>query len=189
VSSSDETFLPMASRRAWRAWLQSHHRSAPAVWIVIDKAAGTASRLTVDEAQEEALCFGWIDVKGRRVDASRFAIRFTPRRARSAWSIVNIRRAETLIAAGQMTPAGMEAIEQAQRNGEWALGLQSADTETIPATLQAALRRKKGALAAYRALSASRQRQILRSVLAAKTTQTQQRRIHAVVDSLSEAGR
>ena len=174
----------MASRRAWRAWLESHHRSASDVWIVIEKAGDATSRLTIDDVQEEALCFGWIDTKGRRVDASRFAMRVTPRRARSAWSIVNIRRVEKLIADGRMTPAGMEAIEQAKLNGEWALGLQSADTDTIPAPLRAALRRKKGALPAYRSLSASRKRQILRSVLSAKTADTQRRRIEALVDSL-----
>lgn len=120
------------------------------------------------------------------MDATTFAVRFTPRRDRSAWSIVNIHRVEKLIAAGQMTPAGVDAIELAKLNGEWALGLQSADTDTIPAPLHAALRRKKGALTAYRSLSASRKRQILRSVLSARSVDTLRRRIETLVDSLPD---
>ena len=183
---ADEPRLRLDSQSAWRAWLKENHRRAAGVWVLIDRSGTSASAMTIDQAQEQALCFGWIDTKGQRVDATTFAMRFTPRRDRSAWSIVNIRRVEKLIADGQMTRAGIEAIEQAKRNGEWALGLQSADTDTIPAALQAALRRKKGALPAYRGLSASRKRQILRSVLSAKTEDTQRRRIEALVESLPD---
>jgi uncharacterized protein YdeI (YjbR/CyaY-like superfamily) len=75
--------------------------------------------VTYDEAVEEAICFGWVDSRSRRVDDVRTAILFTPRRPRSAWSASNVARVEALEAAGLMTDAGRAAVERARAGGLW----------------------------------------------------------------------
>lgn len=100
------------SRPAFRAWLERNHDSAEELLLGLHKKGSGKPSITLREAQDEALCFGWIDGKARNVDESSWAIRFTPRRPGSIWSAVNIKRAEALIAEERMTPAGLAAFEK-----------------------------------------------------------------------------
>jgi uncharacterized protein YdeI (YjbR/CyaY-like superfamily) len=104
---------------AWRAWLEEHHASEDEAWVVICKQHGTAPLVSLVEATEEALCFGWIDSSMQPIDAERYALRYTPRRKASNWSPTNRARVERLIAEGRMSDAGFAAIEEAKRNGRW----------------------------------------------------------------------
>jgi len=53
--------------------------------------------------------FGWIDGVRKRVDELSFMQRFTPRKPKSNWSLLNIRHVERLKKAGRMKPAGLKA--------------------------------------------------------------------------------
>jgi uncharacterized protein YdeI (YjbR/CyaY-like superfamily) len=90
--------------------LSSHHRSATEVLVRCYKVAAKDKGLTYREALDEALCFGWIDGVRRRVDGDSFSTRFTPRKPRSKWSAVNIRRAQELQVDGRMHQAGRDAL-------------------------------------------------------------------------------
>ena len=184
MTDNDRELLTFDSRAKWRAWLIAHHANAAEAWLVIYKTGPRKSALTLHDAQEEALCFGWIEVSNKRLDAGRYALRFTPRKSGSAWSISNIRRVEKLSAAGVMTDAGLQKVAEAQRNGQWALALQVEATDRIPDDLAKGLRRHRGALAGYRNLSRSRKRQILRGLLSVKSAATRQRRIDAIVQEV-----
>lgn len=94
-------------RASWRGWLAAHHDSEREIWLVSDK-----TRLNVPylEAVEEALCFGWIDGVAKRIDSTRLAQRFTPRRRQSHWTELNKLRARRLIDEGRMTEAGHAAL-------------------------------------------------------------------------------
>ena len=98
------------SPAAFRRWLERHHASHTELLVGFHKAHTGRPTLTWPESVDEALCFGWIDGIRRSVDADRYTIRFTPRKASSNWSAVNIRRAEALIADGRMQPAGLRAF-------------------------------------------------------------------------------
>jgi uncharacterized protein YdeI (YjbR/CyaY-like superfamily) len=135
---------------------------------------------------EEALCFGWIDGKLKSLDAEKYALRFTPRRPNSVWSISNIRRVERLIKEGLMTQAGWEKIADARQSGQWDAAIKREQTDVIPPDLAKALRRKKGAIAAYRSLTDSRKKQLLHWLFTAKRPETRQRRIEAIVREVSE---
>lgn len=150
------------------------------------KKGARAASLSFNEAQEEALCVGWTDVKSKRINSSRYILRFTPRRAGSDWSISNIRRAERMINAGRMTEAGLKKVAEAHQNGQWEAAIKSAQTDLIPTDLHKALRRRKGALAGYQSLKDARKRQILHSLLTAKSQATRQRRIGAIVSEVSD---
>ena len=102
-----------------RAWFEEHHGSAAELHVGYYK-AGTGRRgLTHQQAIEQALCFGWIDGIGRRVDDERWQVRFTPRRPGSIWSDVNVATVARLTDAGLMRPAGLAAFEgrRADRTG------------------------------------------------------------------------
>ncbi len=184
--TDNHELLTFTNRDEWRSWLHSHHDQATEVWIVLYKKGARKAPLTLDEAQEEALCFGWTDVKSKSIDDSRYSLRFTPRRAGSNWSLSNIRRVEKLIAAGLMAKAGLEKVAEAHQNGQWDAAIMSERTRVIPTDLEEALRRRKGALAAYKSLSNSRKKQLLHGLLTAKNQATRQRRIQAIVQEVAE---
>ncbi len=93
---------------AWRSWLEEHHDTATECWVGCRK-KGVETGITVSDALDEALCFGWIDSVRHGVDEAGFAQRYTPRTSRSPWSEVNRRRMDVLLAAGRVHPAGMRA--------------------------------------------------------------------------------
>jgi uncharacterized protein YdeI (YjbR/CyaY-like superfamily) len=114
-----EPAMFFAGPEDFEAWLEAHGGEADDVWVRLAKKGTAISSVTLPEAIEVALCFGWIDSLGRRVDDDWFMLRFTPRRPRSNWSARNRRTAEELIAAGRMRPAGLAAVEQAKAEGRW----------------------------------------------------------------------
>jgi hypothetical protein len=103
----------------WEAWLEEHHADRRAVWIRIAKKASGIPSVTADEGTEVALCFGWIDSHRKAGDTSTFLQKYTPRQRRSPWSAINRERAERLIAAHRMRPAGFAEIERAKASGRW----------------------------------------------------------------------
>jgi uncharacterized protein YdeI (YjbR/CyaY-like superfamily) len=100
----------------FRAWLDEHHEDEGELWVGFRKKASGTPSITWPEAVDEALAVGWIDEIRKSIDAESYMIRFTPRRARSVWSAVNIRRAQELIELGRMTPAGLRAFEARREN-------------------------------------------------------------------------
>jgi uncharacterized protein YdeI (YjbR/CyaY-like superfamily) len=94
--------LAVADRRRWRAWLRKNYRTEKEIWLVYYKRTSGRPRIAYNDAVEEALCFGWIDSTVRKLDAQRFAQRFSPRRPRSPYSQANQERLRALIAAGQV---------------------------------------------------------------------------------------
>ena len=96
----------------FRAWLERNHDSAEELVMGLHKTSSGKPSITLREAQDEAICFGWIDGVAHSLDESRYTIRLTPRRRGSVWSAVNIKRAHALIGAGRMTQAGLAAFEK-----------------------------------------------------------------------------
>ena len=103
----------------WRKWLEHNHEREKEVLVGFYKRGSGKPSITWPESVDAALCFGWIDGVRRSIDALSYSIRFTPRRPRSFWSSVNIKRAEELIALGIMQPAGIQAFKsrQGKRSG------------------------------------------------------------------------
>lgn len=100
-------FFPTPS--AFRTWLAAHAATAPELLVGFHKLGSGRPSMSWSESVDEALCFGWIDGVRRRIDDVAYSIRFTPRRATSIWSAVNIAKFEQLQTEGRMTAAGVEA--------------------------------------------------------------------------------
>lgn len=111
--------LAIESRSELRAWLAEHHADTSGVWVVTWKVRSGHPHVSYDDVVEEALCFGWVDSRERRLDDLRSQLLLTPRRRRSNWSASNVRRIDKLAAAGLLQPAGVAAVAAAQAAGRW----------------------------------------------------------------------
>lgn len=100
-----------ASAAEFRVWLEANHHTAPDLWVGYYKKGVPKASVTYMESVDEALAFGWIDGITRRIDEEVYAVRFTPRRKRSNWSVANVARVGELTAAGRMHPSGISAFE------------------------------------------------------------------------------
>ena len=164
--------------------MEKHYASESQVWLIIYKKDYCHLGLGLDEAVEEALCFGWIDSTLRSLDERCYAHRFSPRRQNSIWSVSNIKRVEKLIVEGKMTPVGMQKIEEAKANGEWGAAIRREQVDRIPADLEVALRKVDGALDAYQALPASRKKNYIYWLQTAKRAETKERRVRKIVEEV-----
>jgi uncharacterized protein YdeI (YjbR/CyaY-like superfamily) len=99
-----------------RRWFKAHHRKNEDLWVGFYKKGSGRPSITWPESVDEALCAGWIDGIRKSIDAERYTIRFTPRRATSIWSAVNIRRMRALLAEGRVRPAGEKAFAARTEN-------------------------------------------------------------------------
>ncbi|MEO8446548.1 MAG: YdeI/OmpD-associated family protein [bacterium] len=95
---------------SFNKWLTKNHDKATELWLRFYKVGSDVKSITYNEALEEALCFGWIDGIRKSVDELSYTIRFTPRKKRSIWSVVNIRKVNELIEAGKMKQPGLDAF-------------------------------------------------------------------------------
>ncbi|HEU4675434.1 MAG TPA: YdeI/OmpD-associated family protein [Motilibacteraceae bacterium] len=178
--------LVVADQEAWRAWLAEHAEDQRGVWLVLAK-KGTAepTRLTYDEALEEALCHGWIDGQVKRRDTATFQQRFTPRRARSPWSRRNTDIVARLLEEGRMQPRGHAEVERARGDGRWDAAYAGPATIEVPPDLAAALAADPAAQEAFAGLSSQNRFAILYRLGTAKRAETRERRIVEFVAMLA----
>ena len=173
-------------RDEWRAWLATNHATAKEIWLVLYKKHAGKPGLSLAEAVEEALCFGWIDGTLRPIDAEKFALRFSPRKKDSVWSQVNKRRVTKLIKQGRMTEAGLAKIKEAKANGQWRAATLREDTTNIPADLKKALKAHRQAWRNFESLAPSHKKMFMHWIASAKTETTRQRRIQETVRLIAE---
>ena len=173
------------SRAEWREWLSCHHTQTEGVWLITFKKSSGKQLLDYAEAVEEALCFGWVDSKGNKLDEERTMLWFTPRKKGSGWSKLNKSRIEKLIAAKSMMPAGLAKIEAAKKDGSWS-SLDSIEELEIPPDLEKALAANKTAYKYFNEFPRSAKRAILVWIAGAKKPETRAKRIHETVTSASK---
>jgi uncharacterized protein YdeI (YjbR/CyaY-like superfamily) len=116
----------------FRAWLEQHHASAPELWMEVRKAHVADRGLTWADAVPEALCFGWIDSVSQPIDDDRRRQRWTPRKAGSTWSKVNVAHVERLTAEGRMAAAGIAAFEARSADRTGTYSHENGDAELEP---------------------------------------------------------
>jgi uncharacterized protein YdeI (YjbR/CyaY-like superfamily) len=180
---------PFASAAEFEAWLDVEHERAPGLYVQLAKKAAGIPSITVAEAVEVALCFGWIDGRGNRVDDDWFTVRYTPRRARSVWSQKNVATVARLVAEGRMRPAGLAAVEAARADGRWDRAYAGPAAIAVPDDLAAALAADPAAGAFFAGLDRTNRYAVLWRVHTAGTPQLRARRIAACVQMLAEGRR
>ena len=168
---------------AWEKWLAAHG-DEPGVWLKIAKKETGATSVSYSQALDVALCHGWIDGLKRSCDAQYFLQRFTPRKARSLWSKLNVARVEKLVAAGRMQPAGLREVHAAKADGRWDAAYQAASVMDVPPELAAALAKNAKARKAFDALDRTNRYAFCWRVHTAKKPETKAARVEKFVGML-----
>jgi uncharacterized protein YdeI (YjbR/CyaY-like superfamily) len=158
-------------------WLEENHDSSQGAWLKIAKKGADEPSVTYDEAVELALCFGWIDSQVRRFDDQHYIQRFTPRRPRGRWSKINREKAEALIAAGKLRPAGLAEVEAARADGRWEAAYEGQRTAKVPPDLQRALAADPAARKFFDSLDSANRYAIVYRLDDAKKPETRERRL------------
>lgn len=164
------------NRAEWRRWLARNHTLVAEVFLAFYKKSSGKQTVSYEEAVEEALCFGWVDGMKKGLDAECYAFRFTPRKAKSAWSKSNLARVERLIAQGKMMPAGLAAYHSGDRR-EVAL----LPTE-MPKPLEEKFRKQRAAWANYEKFPRGYRRMTAGWVASAKKEDTRSKRLEKLIE-------
>lgn len=182
ASLDDRAHVHADDRATWRAWLEANHATAAGAWLVTWRVRSGRHGLDYEAAIEEALCFGWVDSTGGRVDDDRGKLYFAPRKPRSPWAATNKARVERLIAQGRMMPAGLAAIDRAKSNGSWEV-LDSSERLEVPDDLGAALDARPPATANFAAFPPSARKMLLGWIALAVRPETRAARVTKVAEA------
>jgi len=172
----------------FHSWLESNHDRESELLLGFHKKSASKKGITYPEALDEALAFGWIDGVRRGVDDERYTIRFTPRKARSIWSNVNVKRVEELTALGRMREPGLAtfAKRDAKRSGIYAYEREAAE---LDAATMKALRADRAAFAFHEKQPPAYRRLVAHWVTSAKKPETRARRLEILIANAREGKR
>lgn len=169
--------LYFKNRDEWRTWLRDNYSDVRELWLVFYKKHTGRPSIPYDAAVEEALCFGWIDSIIKRLDDDRYVRKFTPRKAVSEWSDLNLRRAEKMKKAGKMTKAGLARLP---KNVKPKPPTPSPEPG-IPGFIADALKANPQAMEFFEQLAPSYQRNCVQWISSAKKEETRQRRLSEAI--------
>jgi len=170
------------NRADWRAWLEAHHAAAQEVWLIFYKKKSGRPSIPLEDAIEEALCFGWIDSLIQRIDEERYARLFTPRTNQAKWSPSNRRRVQKLMGQGRMSAAGLALLPPDWQDAP--MERPHPECEALPEFVENALDAIPGLRECFEELPPSLRRNYLGYVLEAKREETRQRRLAYILDNL-----
>jgi uncharacterized protein YdeI (YjbR/CyaY-like superfamily) len=177
--------LSFGSPSEWESWLTTNSERPAGVWLKIAKKGSGVASVTVSEALDVALSFGWIDGTRRGLDDVYFLQWYCPRRPRSSWSKVNVARVEALVASGRMGPPGVAQVNAAKADGRWATAYESQRSTTVPPDLRAALDADVRARAAFESLGRSERYSVILPLLKARTPQQRAERLRVAMATLA----
>lgn len=178
--------IAFADAAQWESWLADNHERAAGVWVKIAKKGSAKTSVTIAEALDVALCYGWIDSHRRSCDEDYYLQRYSPRRPTSSWSQVNVDKVEALIAAGRMREPGFAAIRAAKADGRWDAAYQSQRNATIPPDLAAALADNERARDRFERLDRTHQYALFLRLMKAKTPGNRAVQLQQIIASLVE---
>jgi uncharacterized protein YdeI (YjbR/CyaY-like superfamily) len=176
---SEVTFF--RSTADFRNWLEKNYAKAKQLWVGFHRKDSGRPSITWPESVDEALCFGWIDGLRKRIDAQSYKIRFTPRRAISYWSTINIGRVEELTRAGRMRPAGIKAFAQRtpERSGNYSY--ENRKSTKLDRRAEKQIRASPAAWKFFQAQTPSYRQVITWWVMSAKKDETRARRVAKLI--------
>jgi uncharacterized protein YdeI (YjbR/CyaY-like superfamily) len=178
-----------ATPAAFRAWFKKHHKTAPELLVGFYKKDSGKPSITWPESVDEALCVGWIDGVRKSLGVEAYTIRFTPRRATSIWSAINIARVAELTALGRMQPAGLAAFEKRTAKKSVVYSYEQKDATALDAKYEKTLRANKAAWAFFSSQANWYRRNLIRWVMTAKAEETRLRRLSQLMTASAEERR
>jgi uncharacterized protein YdeI (YjbR/CyaY-like superfamily) len=171
-------FFP--SQQAFRKWLEENYDKRSELIVGFYKVGTGKPSMTWSESVDQALCFGWIDGVRRGLDDESYVIRFTPRRPKSVWSAINIRKVEDLKEKGLMLPAGIEAFEKREENRS-AIYSYEKPPEQLSTELARHFRKEKEAWSFFQKQPKGYRRLCVHYVMSAKQEKTRISRLEKLI--------
>ena len=164
----------------FRRWLERHHKSERELWVGFRKKGVEPPGMTYADSLEVALCFGWIDGIRKSLDATSYVNRFTPRKADSVWSQINIARVEALISRGEMHQSGLDAYAKRDpaKSGIYSFEQRP---QSFPPELERRFKTAKGAWTHFNAQPPGYRRLAIWWVSSAKREETRLRRLSQLI--------
>jgi len=181
--------LACADVAEWESWLADHHGQSSGIWLLIAKTGSDRVSVTISDALDVALCYGWIDSQRRSHDADHYLQRYSPRRPGSAWSRLNVERVEALIDAGRMRAPGLEQVAAAQADGRWAAAYEPQRNVRVPADLAAVLDRNERARTAFQRPDKTGRYAVILPLLKATTPVSRAARLQKAIATLESEAR
>lgn len=182
---ADSEVLTLPDSAAWESWLAEHHEERSEAWLRIAKRHSELTSVTITDALDVALCFGWIDGQRKSLDDQSYLQRYSRRRPRSSWSQVNVAKVEVLLETGRMQPAGLAEVEAAKADGRWDAAYEPQRTAEVPPDLAAALAGSIRANAAFTRLGRSGRYQVILALLKARSPQTRAKVLARAIERLA----
>lgn len=176
-----------ANRAAWRRWLGANHDKQTEILLGLHKRHTDVSAMSYRDALDEALCFGWIDGVRRRIDDARWSIRFSPRKAGSIWSAINLKRFAELQKEGRVEQAGLAMFEARSADRTGVYSYENRPREFEPA-YERKFRASRKAWQFFQSQPPGYRRTLVWFVMSAKQEATRQRRLDQLI-AASAAGR
>ena len=173
----------------FRAWLERHHDSVSELLVGFHKKGSGRPSITWPEAVDQALCFGWIDGVRRRIDEGSYTIRFTPRKPRSTWSAVNVKRTKELVEQGLVAPAGLAAFERRSDDRTAIYAYEQRRSARLEPDQEQRLRADETAHAFFEAQPPSYRQAAIHWVTSAKKPETRERRLTLLIECSAEGRR
>ena len=183
-SADDGPVNLFRAKQDWAAWLEKNHAANGGLWLRLAKKDSGLRSVSYKDALEVALCYGWIDGQKRPESEEAWLQRFTARSSKSVWSKINREKALALIASGEMKAAGLEAVENAKKNGRWDAAYDPPSAAAVPEDLQAALQANPRAAAFFKTLDRANRYAVLWRIQTVKRAETRARKIAQFVAML-----
>jgi uncharacterized protein YdeI (YjbR/CyaY-like superfamily) len=180
------TFIPAPAE--FRQWLEEHHNTTQELWVGFYKTSSGKPSISWPEAVDEALCFGWIDGLRKGIDSVSYTIRFTPRKPRSTWSAVNVKRVNELSRLERMRPAGLKAFEERAEEKSGIYAYEQEKAARLDDAYEQQFRANKKAWDFFQAQAAWYRKTAIWWVISAKKEETRLKRLATLIED-SEHGR
>lgn len=174
------------SARELEAWLEKNHDKSSGIWLEIAKKGADARTPSYADALDVALCFGWIDAQKRSKDDDVWLQRFTPRTRTSKWSAINRDKADALVKAKRMRPAGLAQMNAAKKDGRWERAYAGQKDSTVPPDLARALAKDEKARAFFATLDSANRYAILYRLHHTTKPELRAKKVAAFVEMLAK---
>lgn len=145
--------LSLENKEEWTDWLNKHSENESLIWLRIKRKKSMKKGINLEDAVTEALRFGWIDGRLNPMDEDYFWLRFSPRKPKSVWSLINRKRVELMIENNTLTARGYQTVEWAKQNGTWQASYTSFKDTHIPKEFIQGLENNPNAQNRYDSLS------------------------------------
>jgi uncharacterized protein YdeI (YjbR/CyaY-like superfamily) len=186
VAANGYPILAFKAQTDWEKWLDKNCLSSNGVWIMFAKKNSDETTINYQQALEEALRYGWIDSQAKTYDEKFYLQKFTPRRARSIWSKINVEKIEALVVAAKMKPSGLAQVEAAKADGRWEAAYGSPSATQMQDYFLEALEKNKKAKDFFETISRANKYAIAWRLHQAKRPETKERLTKKFIDMLSE---